>query len=223
MSLRALNSLERGEAVNPHYATLTGIADALGMSISELLGEPEPVGKAQAPPESGEEERRYLILLLDSYTSIMKELIDGHGAFLDNLSRDLATSTSFAVFQRVAEFLHVCDVIESALLDEGSVAQAADSVWTRVDEGEDVPEELKVRVAAFQKTYDQLFMGVRTEALDWVESQQNRPEVMEYYRRERRESEKRRAGGDVIDIAHFQHKRSETAASAQRAPAEGAG
>jgi transcriptional regulator with XRE-family HTH domain len=60
MSLRALNSLERGEAVNPHYATLTGIADALGMSISELLGEPEPVGKAQAPPESGEpeEERR---------------------------------------------------------------------------------------------------------------------------------------------------------------------
>ncbi len=46
MSLRALNSLERGEAVNPHYATLAGIADAFGMSISELLEEPAPLGEA---------------------------------------------------------------------------------------------------------------------------------------------------------------------------------
>ncbi len=46
MSLRALNSLERGEAVNPHYATLAGIADAFGMSISELLEEPVPLGEA---------------------------------------------------------------------------------------------------------------------------------------------------------------------------------
>ena len=49
MSLRALNSLERGESSDPHYSTLVGIADALDMSIGELLGEPVLAGKAEAP------------------------------------------------------------------------------------------------------------------------------------------------------------------------------
>jgi transcriptional regulator with XRE-family HTH domain len=46
MSLRALNSLERGESADPHYSTLVGIADALGTSIGELIGEPVPLGEA---------------------------------------------------------------------------------------------------------------------------------------------------------------------------------
>ncbi len=50
MSLRAFRSLERGEAVDPHYSTLSGIARALDISIAELIGEPVLAGpKAEAP------------------------------------------------------------------------------------------------------------------------------------------------------------------------------
>jgi len=91
MSLRALNSLERGEAVDPHYSTLTGIADALGMSLSELLGEePEPAspkGEAPSLPEISEEERRNLedlsiafdIFIRDSYE--LTDALGGADAF----------------------------------------------------------------------------------------------------------------------------------------------
>ena len=56
MSLRALNSLERGESSDPHYSTLVGIADALDMSIGELLGEPVPLAEAPeaGPPDTSE-------------------------------------------------------------------------------------------------------------------------------------------------------------------------
>lgn len=39
LSLRAYRSLERGEAVDPHYSTLSGLANALDMSVGELLEE----------------------------------------------------------------------------------------------------------------------------------------------------------------------------------------
>lgn len=51
LSLRAFRSLERGEAVDPHYSTLSGIATALDMSVAELVGEPEFAGKGEAPAE----------------------------------------------------------------------------------------------------------------------------------------------------------------------------
>jgi transcriptional regulator with XRE-family HTH domain len=47
MSLRALNSLERGEAVDPHYSTLSGLADALGMSVSHLIEDERPLAGAR--------------------------------------------------------------------------------------------------------------------------------------------------------------------------------
>jgi transcriptional regulator with XRE-family HTH domain len=58
MSLRALNSLERGEARDPHFSTLAGLAKALDMSISELLLEEPGVPLAEAPtlPEASPEE-----------------------------------------------------------------------------------------------------------------------------------------------------------------------
>jgi transcriptional regulator with XRE-family HTH domain len=47
VSLRAFRSLERGEAVDPHYSTLSGIAKALNISVAELMGEPAvPLGEA---------------------------------------------------------------------------------------------------------------------------------------------------------------------------------
>jgi transcriptional regulator with XRE-family HTH domain len=40
VSLNQVNRLERGEIVDPHFSTLSGLATALDMQISELVGEP---------------------------------------------------------------------------------------------------------------------------------------------------------------------------------------
>ncbi len=48
MSLNGMASIERGEIVDPHISTLSRIADALGVSVSELLEEPAHAGKALA-------------------------------------------------------------------------------------------------------------------------------------------------------------------------------
>jgi transcriptional regulator with XRE-family HTH domain len=50
VSMSLINQLERGLVSDPHYSTLAGLADALGMSISELIGEEQvEEGKALAP------------------------------------------------------------------------------------------------------------------------------------------------------------------------------
>jgi len=40
VSLNQVNRLERGEIIDPHFSTLSGLATALDMQISELVGEP---------------------------------------------------------------------------------------------------------------------------------------------------------------------------------------
>jgi transcriptional regulator with XRE-family HTH domain len=42
-----MGSLERGEALDPHYSTLSGIADALGVSVAELMEEESPLAVAR--------------------------------------------------------------------------------------------------------------------------------------------------------------------------------
>jgi transcriptional regulator with XRE-family HTH domain len=50
IGLRAYGELERGHTIDPHYLTLVGIAEALGVSVAELVGEEPAVPKASAPP-----------------------------------------------------------------------------------------------------------------------------------------------------------------------------
>src|SRR5215203_6078414 len=52
VSLSLINQIERGVVVDPHYSTLVSIAEALSMSIGELLEEPALAGKAEAPSPS---------------------------------------------------------------------------------------------------------------------------------------------------------------------------
>jgi ribosome-binding protein aMBF1 (putative translation factor) len=40
VSLNLVNKIERGVVTDPHYSTLVVLADALGMTVSELIGEP---------------------------------------------------------------------------------------------------------------------------------------------------------------------------------------
>ncbi len=53
MSLKGVGDIERGDIEDPHYSSLSKIADALGMSVGELLGEPALAGKVEASREAG--------------------------------------------------------------------------------------------------------------------------------------------------------------------------
>ena len=53
LSWGAIQRLEAGKIVDPHYSTLEGIAHTLGTTVAELVGEKEPVPLAKAPQETG--------------------------------------------------------------------------------------------------------------------------------------------------------------------------
>jgi transcriptional regulator with XRE-family HTH domain len=48
IGLRAYGDLERGRASDPHYSTLEGVAQALGTTVAELVGEEAAVPLAKA-------------------------------------------------------------------------------------------------------------------------------------------------------------------------------
>ena len=106
VSLRTYNALERGEAVDPHFSTLRGIADALGVPVAALtepapsgpgprgsggrplMGEePVPLGKASS--ESSDEQRRKMLEAIGRYaerraSDFEQELNDPNSAhFID--------------------------------------------------------------------------------------------------------------------------------------------
>jgi transcriptional regulator with XRE-family HTH domain len=56
VSLNLVNKLERGVVTDPHYSTISGLARALEMTVEELLEEPAPAGKAEAPDQGPAEE-----------------------------------------------------------------------------------------------------------------------------------------------------------------------
>jgi transcriptional regulator with XRE-family HTH domain len=61
VTLNAISQLERGISRDPHYSTLAGIAEALEISVAELIGETVPLGQAPTSStlaEATDEERR---------------------------------------------------------------------------------------------------------------------------------------------------------------------
>jgi len=64
MSLKGMAYIERGRIEDPHYSSLAGIAEALGVSVGELVGEEQAaVPKDKAPTEMGQEEERRVLSL----------------------------------------------------------------------------------------------------------------------------------------------------------------
>jgi transcriptional regulator with XRE-family HTH domain len=56
LSWGAIQRLEAGKIVDPHYSTLEGIAHSLGTTVAELVGEKEPVPLDETPQETGHTE-----------------------------------------------------------------------------------------------------------------------------------------------------------------------
>ena len=75
MSLRAFRSLETGEADDPHYSTLSKLAEALGLSVSELVGEKSlvPLNEAPEKDEPGLTDAQLLTRLVTSNSEASKK------------------------------------------------------------------------------------------------------------------------------------------------------
>jgi transcriptional regulator with XRE-family HTH domain len=188
-----ISEIETGKR-DPSAGTLRKLANALEVDVPDLFGRSEDL-KAQAPlpfdePAQYAAERRYLIPLVDSYTLIFKELVKGHKPLFASLSRDLPPSTSFAVFQRVKEFMYTCDLIEHALNEKGVMA-AAVSLSERAEMGEKVPDDLLQKVYELQEVWVELFVEIWHSANDWLMSQRDRPEVQAFHDKAQRESNSR--------------------------------
>src|SRR4051812_35399467 len=65
MSLKGMGDIERGDIPDPHYSSLSKIADALGVSVAALTEGPVTAGKDEGPPADSDE-RRFPSLLEDS-------------------------------------------------------------------------------------------------------------------------------------------------------------
>jgi transcriptional regulator with XRE-family HTH domain len=58
ISLSAYRNLERGDASDPHFSTLRGIAGALGVSVRRLIEDEPETPKGPAPSLTSEDEER---------------------------------------------------------------------------------------------------------------------------------------------------------------------
>jgi transcriptional regulator with XRE-family HTH domain len=97
MSLKGMGDIERGDIADPHYSSLSKIAEALGMSVGELLEEPALSGKGKAPdegPEDQAEEERRARNFLQQYpdeeerAKLLEKIVSIH-AHYNKLFRDL--------------------------------------------------------------------------------------------------------------------------------------
>lgn len=85
VSMNVIARLERGVITDPHYSSLSNIAQALGLSIGELVGEPELAGKVEAPPETEEVEERRGIVVLSQWIDYIDRRAQ---VFLDRAKKD---------------------------------------------------------------------------------------------------------------------------------------
>ncbi len=198
MSLRAFRSLERGEAVDPHYSTLSGIARALDISIAELIGEPVLAGPKDEAPEAGpanerrvlpqasreapeetgvsEADRRYLAGLLDPWTKLFRELNEAHGPFLRIKLPDAPSDKERQqIYSWLGAFVDVCSRMERRLLDNPPFAEWVDPWLKRINEADEaVPDEIREMVLSYDAASTELFDELLPLAEDWMVTQGKR-------------------------------------------------
>jgi len=73
ISVSAVAQIEQGERTDPHYSTLSKLADGLGMSVGVLLEEAALLGKDEASPRPGAFDTPEKTLAREAIGALMKE------------------------------------------------------------------------------------------------------------------------------------------------------
>jgi transcriptional regulator with XRE-family HTH domain len=176
MSLNGVASLEQGERKDPHFSTLSHIADALDTSIGELVGEEQaPKVQALSPPESSSaddvvvvEERRVLFVLFASWAhwaqslrERMQKLLDGLPVLPDNKivladkrARIVELQKDFRAMQRT--------------LVESRAAEAMTPYFLALSSGEYVPNDLSEELRRFKEAQGAMMMTLGNRGGKWI-------------------------------------------------------
>jgi transcriptional regulator with XRE-family HTH domain len=190
VSLNQVNRLERGEIVDPHFSTLAGLATALGMQISELVGEPAvplgdaPQGSGQAETPKGPEEapeRTPEQRILDEYEAqILARRAALPGELVERLHQDVRSAARIPEVGD-AEVRRLADVV-------------GELTGKKVDFG--VAEDRAPQESG-HSTGDPQFLAVLEDLRDTTERFQNYHEIQQAMDEYREVWERRLAEGEV--------------------------
>ena len=149
--LNRVGRIETGAVTDPHYSTLSRIADGLGLSVSELLEEgPVLVGKAEAP-EAGQVPVVVKVVsdALTSYTASRMQAYKGD--LQDPNSPHFKTATTAALW---SEMLHRESkmLAELVMAESRNVILALDTPMEKAWAGLTLARTAGRTLAAFNKT-----------------------------------------------------------------------
>ncbi len=192
VSLSLINQIERGVVVDPHYSTLVSVAEALSMSVGELLGDPVPLGDAPQEGEAGptteqgpldnleisEADRRCLLDILDPLTAKMQSLLDTYGPHIRLLSTDPPRANTSPddpppkklseTFAGLRRFHIACAHVEDVV--DGLASSKAVSPWLARMNDEAIPANTRKKLHDFETAREELFDNLVKFAEAWMDA-----------------------------------------------------
>jgi transcriptional regulator with XRE-family HTH domain len=142
MSLRAFRSLETGEADDPHYSTLSKLAEALGLSVSELVGEKSLVPLSEAPEgEAGPPAQVDRLQVLNDYAESFSSIAEKKRRELEILEEkgqekplEVLALEALAAYLGVKGFVKEAEAMQPQQGESVSESRARRRVLDAVDE-----------------------------------------------------------------------------------------
>jgi transcriptional regulator with XRE-family HTH domain len=134
----AIQRLEAGQVTDPHYSTLSSIANVLDTTIADLVGEGPAAPKVSAPPSGPKETTPRFLTLNADFLRTICESMAGH--YKDLADRDVPPSMALGWW-------------DVAPYDAGYVLAAVDVLLEGVQDGsiiDDEDEILPVLRAAYR-------------------------------------------------------------------------
>jgi transcriptional regulator with XRE-family HTH domain len=180
MDPATLNRLERGTG-NPNLKTLQRIADALDISVAELVEDVSP--KAQAPlfrelPDPATQEgRRYPETVLtteswsyqalDSWVRTIRDLIAEYEPIIGGLPEKPSLEVFLETRMKLVPLGKYADSINEALWESG-VIKSFNELWAAVKAGEQLPQDLERKVREFRSVVEELNSELMPPAIQWL-------------------------------------------------------
>lgn len=159
VTLSLISRVERGLVTDLHFSTLSGVARALSMPISELIGEESvvaPLGEAPpSPAETGDDEERRPPIsaeiveehraLFGICATVLDEINGTFGPYLEELSADPTPEQWEAESRLIDEGLSVIEAVINKMSKYG-VTQKLEPYVAAIADGEPVPSQLRQEV-----------------------------------------------------------------------------
>lgn len=178
-----VNQIERG-AREASPSTLRKLADALEVSLYELMEEeapkaPGPVLQLELEEQRGaDEEQRRLSEILDTLIGGMRRLCDNYGPHIRLLSTGPASANTSPddpppkrlseTFAQLKRFRTTCEYVESIV--DGLASSETVSTWLSRMNDPAIPNDIRRKLHDFENVREELFDNLETFARVWMDA-----------------------------------------------------